>query len=204
MMTLPPNTQQRARANRHVYRHAYPTRTQTRASTLNGSTMRCGPPRVNASAVTLRSREGRSDVNRRDLDQLVGETDLHPVDARHQPVERELPEVIHLRLKSAGRPLRDHPGARQIGLAGRHLSKHPEPPGNGAVAHFEIDLDAASLVHQSGVVDRNGTSAGHAGLESIVVDERCDEASPGRRSRRIFADGLARDAYRAIDDPARR
>src|SRR5207249_8141188 len=94
----------------------------------------------------------RSDLDRGDLDQLVGESDLHTMNARHQPVERELAEIVDLALKSAGRALRDDPGPGQVWLARGDLAKHPQTSGDGAVPNFEVNLDPACLIHQTRVV----------------------------------------------------
>ena len=90
-MTLPPGAQNCTQADRHVYRPPYATRTLTHASTLGGQDRIDEPPRVDA---LTGSREGHSDVDGRDLDELIGKANLHTVEARNQSVERELAQIV--------------------------------------------------------------------------------------------------------------
>src|SRR5918999_2036061 len=109
----------------------------------------------------------RSDLERGDLDQIVCEADLQPVDARGQAIERELPRIPDLTLEVAGWPVDDHPCTlAEVGVAGRDLPEHPQPAGDPARADLKVDLDAAHLVHQATMLVEDGAGAQGPTLQS--------------------------------------
>jgi hypothetical protein len=131
-----------------------------------------------------------SEVDRRNLNQRMLETDLQSMPARNEAVQRKLPVVVDHGLTSAVHAFDVHRSSDKVYIVGRNLSENLSPPGDRAGAKLEVDLDAASHIQQTWVPRHNGAGAGGARPISAVDEEISDEPSPHARSPRGLRDSV--------------